>query len=51
MQPVHIGDTITGQEEIVDMDTKVNRVHLQTICRNQYRVIVLDGKAVVKIPT
>ncbi|MFH1335121.1 MAG: MaoC family dehydratase [Candidatus Zixiibacteriota bacterium] len=49
--PVHIGDTITARVEIAAIDTKMNRVHLRTICRNQHAVIVLDGEAVVKIPT
>lgn len=49
--PVHIGDTITARVEIVAIDTKVKRVNLRTICRNQHAVIVLDGEAVVKIPT
>lgn len=49
--PVHIGDTITAHVEILAIDTKVNRIHLRTTCRNQHAVIVLGGEAVVKIPT
>ena len=49
MAPVHIGDTITGRVEVVELMEK-NRVRLKTTCSNQEGVIVLQGEGLVSPP-
>jgi len=48
--PVHIGDTITGRVEVLEMEVEKNRVKLRTICINQRGKTILDGEAVVSPP-
>lgn len=48
-KPVYIGDTITAQVEIIDINEK-KRAHLKTMVRNQEGEVVLEGTAYVKLP-
>lgn len=48
--PVRIGDTITGQVEILELNIEKNRVRLKTTCTNQEGVVVLSGEALVSPP-
>jgi len=48
--PVRIGDTITGQVEILELNVEKNRVRLKTTCTNQEGVVVLSGEALVSPP-
>ena len=47
--PVRIGDTITAVAEIIDVNTKKNRVILKTACYNQEGTTVIDGEAVLSL--
>lgn len=49
LAPVHIGDTITGRVEVIELMEK-NRVRLKTTCTNQEGVIVLSGEGLVSPP-
>ena len=48
--PVRIGDTITAQGEIQELNVEKNRVRLKTTCTNQEGVVVLSGEALVSPP-
>ncbi|GAB4264649.1 MaoC family dehydratase [Deferrisoma sp.] len=48
--PVRIGDRITAEVEVLEVDPEKNRVRLKTTCTNQDGVVVLDGEAVVMPP-
>lgn len=48
--PVRIGDTVTAQAEIIDIDAKRRRVRLATTCVNQDGAEVLTGEALVLVP-
>ena len=48
--PVRIGDTVTAEVEVLEVDTAKNRVKLRTTCTNQSGVVVVDGEAVVMPP-
>ena len=50
LAPVHIGDTITGRVEVIELITEKNRIRLKTSCTNQDGVVVLDGEALVSPP-
>jgi 3-hydroxybutyryl-CoA dehydratase len=50
LAPVHIGDTITGRVEIVELIPEKNRVRLKTTCSNQDGVIVISGEGLVSPP-
>ncbi|HIJ56986.1 MAG TPA: MaoC family dehydratase [Deltaproteobacteria bacterium] len=50
LAPVHIGDTVTAQAEVIEILSEENRVKLKTACINQNGVTVLDGEAVVSPP-
>jgi 3-hydroxybutyryl-CoA dehydratase len=50
LAPVHIGDTITGRVEVIELITEKNRARLKTTCTNQDNVVVLDGEALVMPP-
>ena len=49
LAPVHIGDTITGKVEVLELMEK-NRVRLKTTCTNQEGVVVLSGEGLVSPP-
>jgi len=49
LAPVHIGDTITGRVEVIELMEK-NRVRLKTTCSNQNGVVVLQGEGLVSPP-
>jgi 3-hydroxybutyryl-CoA dehydratase len=48
--PVRFGDTITARAEVIEINTKKNRVRLKTTCVNQEGTPVLDGEALVSPP-
>ena len=50
LAPVHIGDTITGRVEIIELNSEKNRVRLKTTCSNQDGVIVISGEGLVTPP-
>ncbi len=50
LAPVHIGDTITGRVEILELMPEKNRVRLKTTCSNQDGVVVLTGEGLVSPP-
>ncbi len=50
LAPVHIGDTITGRVEILELIAEKNRVRLKTTCSNQDGVVVLSGEGLVSPP-
>lgn len=47
LAPVYMGDTITAQVEVTDINKEKNRVNLKTTCTNQDGTVVLDGSAVL----
>ena len=48
--PVRIGDTITAQVEVLELQVEKNRVRMKTTCTNQEGTVVLDGEALVMPP-
>ena len=50
LAPVHIGDTITGRVEVMELIPEKNRVRLKTTCSNQDGVIVISGEGLVSPP-
>ena len=50
LAPVHIGDTITGRVEVLELIPEKNRVRIKTTCSNQDGVIVISGEGVVSPP-
>jgi 3-hydroxybutyryl-CoA dehydratase len=49
--PVYIGDTISARVEVLNVDEKLHQVTLRTTCKNQDLNNVLDGEAIVKVPS
>ena len=49
LKPVMIGDTVSINVEITDINSK-RRAHLKTVVRNQEGIVVLDGTAYVLLP-
>ncbi|KUG24190.1 3-hydroxybutyryl-coa dehydratase [hydrocarbon metagenome] len=50
LAPVHMGDTITGRVEVIEINVEKNRVRLKTTCSNQDGVIVISGEGLVSPP-
>ncbi|KFO67637.1 enoyl-CoA hydratase [Smithella sp. SCADC] len=50
LAPVHMGDTITGRVEIIELNVEKNRVRLKTTCSNQDGVMVISGEGLVSPP-
>lgn len=50
LAPVLIGDTITAQAEVINIDHEKHQVTLSTVCWNQHKKKVLKGTAVVSPP-
>ena len=50
LAPVHIGDTITGRVEVLELIPEKNRVRIKTTCSNQDGVMVLSGEGLVSPP-
>jgi 3-hydroxybutyryl-CoA dehydratase len=48
--PVRIGDTVTAEVRVIEIDAVKNRVRLETICTNQEGTVVLNGEALVMPP-
>ncbi len=46
-RPVHLGDTITAEVEIIEAREDKHIYTLSTLCRNQKGKLVIAGKAVV----
>jgi acyl dehydratase len=49
--PVYIGDTITATVKVIKVREDKPIVTLETLCRNQDGVIVIDGEAVLLAPS
>ncbi|AYD40785.1 enoyl-CoA hydratase [Clostridium fermenticellae] len=49
-KPVHIGDTIKAEVEVIGINVEKNRVKLKTVCTNQDGKVVIDGEALVMPP-
>ena len=47
LAPVHFGDTVTASVEVLEVQTKENRVRLRTTCTNQIGKTVVEGEAVI----
>lgn len=50
LAPVHVGDTITAQVEVVEIITEKKQARFKTTCINQEGAKVLDGEALVSPP-
>lgn len=50
LAPVKIGDTITANAEVLELDAVKNRARLKTWCVNQDGVTVLSGEALISPP-
>lgn len=50
LAPVKIGDAVTAEVEVLELDLERNRVRLRTTCKTQDGTVVLDGEAVVMPP-
>ncbi len=50
LAPVHIGDTVRAEVEVVDINYEKNRVTLRTCCYKQDDVQVIEGEAMVSPP-
>ncbi len=48
--PVHFGDTITANVEVIEKNMEKNRVRLKTTCTNQDGKVVVDGEALAMPP-
>ncbi len=47
LAPVHIGDTVRAEVEVIDINLEKNRVTLRTCCYNQEGVQLIEGEALV----
>lgn len=50
LAPVFIGDTVTATVQIVSVRAHKPVVTLDTVCRNQDGLVVLEGEAVLLVP-
>lgn len=50
LAPVYLGDVITAEVEVLEMNIEKNRLKLKTTCTNQENKIVAEGVATVKPP-
>lgn len=48
LAPVRIGDTVTAEVEIMEINEKRGNMWLKTVCRNQEGTTVVEGKALLK---
>lgn len=48
--PVYIGDTITANVEVTEINSEKNRVKLRTTCTNQEGELVVDGNCSLSSP-
>jgi len=48
--PVYIGDTITATITVIKIRTSKKIVTLETVCKNQRDMLVLEGEAVLLVP-
>ena len=51
LAPVHIGDTVTAQAEVLEIIQDKNRVLMRTTCVNQDGVKVSPGSATISLPS
>jgi 3-hydroxybutyryl-CoA dehydratase len=42
---VRIGDTITAQVEVIELNVDRNRAKFRTVCTNQNGQVIVDGTA------
>lgn len=49
-KPVYIGDTITAQVEVAELNMEKNRVRFATRCTNERGEVVAEGESVVMPP-
>jgi 3-hydroxybutyryl-CoA dehydratase len=47
LKPVYVGDTITAEVEVIDIDKEHKKVKLKTTCYNQNEVEVIKGEAIL----
>jgi len=47
LAPVHIGDTVRAEVEVIDINAEKNRVTLRTCCYNQEDIQLIEGEALV----
>ena len=45
LAPVRIGDTITAQVEVIELNVDRNRAKFRTVCTNQNGQVIVDGTA------
>ncbi len=50
VKPVHFGDTIKAELEVIEINAEKKRVKLRSTCTNQNGDVVLDGVATVIPP-
>lgn len=50
-RPVRIGDTVTARVEVLEWNEGKRRARLATTCRNQDGDMVIDGEALVMVPS
>lgn len=49
LKPVKIGDTITAEVEVIEINSSKRVIKLRTICINQCSNVVIDGEALTKL--
>ena len=49
VHPVYVGDLITAMVEIVELNVEKRTVVLTTVCKNQNEILVITGKAKLKL--
>lgn len=50
-RPVRIGDTVTARVEVMEWHESKRRARLATTCRNQRDEVVIEGEALVLVPS
>lgn len=50
ISPVYIGDTVSAEVEVMELNIEKNRVKLKTTCTNQDGKVVISGEALVMPP-
>jgi 3-hydroxybutyryl-CoA dehydratase len=46
-RPVFLGDTITAEVEVAELDVEKNRARFRTRCLNQHGKVVLEGESLL----
>ncbi|QAT48834.1 MaoC family dehydratase [Caproiciproducens sp. NJN-50] len=50
VKPVYLGDTITASVTVSEINPEKRIVKLDTVCKNQEDVVVVEGRAIVRPP-